>query len=102
MSQTRSIIPSHACSPLRRGHRQRIKTQKGWIIIIYDNKTDFQECSITAGKISHPNSNSNNKVQSSKIQHNRSTPKHDHEHSYSLSPRSTLLRLARGSSLTWR
>src|ERR1044072_2351958 len=50
MSQTRSIIPSHACSPSRRGHRQRIKTQKGGIIIIYDNKTDVQECSITAGK----------------------------------------------------
>src|ERR1044072_9691922 len=31
------------------GHRQRIKTQKEWIII-YDNKTDVQECSITAGK----------------------------------------------------
>src|ERR1044072_8713646 len=50
MSQTRSIIPSHACSPSRRGHRQKIKTQKEWIIIIYDNKTDVQECSITAGK----------------------------------------------------
>src|ERR1044072_6895180 len=50
MSQTRSIIHSHACSPSRRGHRQRIKTQKEWIIIIYDNKTDVQECSITAGK----------------------------------------------------
>src|ERR1044072_7406050 len=32
------------------GHRQRIKTQKEWIIIICDNKTDVQECSITAGK----------------------------------------------------
>src|ERR1044072_7897176 len=50
MSQTRSIIPSHACSPSRRGHRQKIKTQKEWIIIIYDNKTDVQECSIRAGK----------------------------------------------------
>src|ERR1044072_7422798 len=50
MSQPRSIIPSHACSPSRRGHRQRIKTQKEWIIITYDNKTDVQECSITAGK----------------------------------------------------
>src|ERR1044072_9378064 len=50
MSQTRSIIPSHACSPSRRGHRQKIKAQKEWIIIIYDNKTDVQECSITAGK----------------------------------------------------
>src|ERR1044072_1407025 len=50
MSQTRSIIPSHACSPSRRGHRQRIKFQKEEIIIIYDNKTDVQECSITAGK----------------------------------------------------
>src|ERR1044072_3783480 len=50
MSQTRSIIPSHACSTSRRGRRQRIKTQKRWIIIIYDNKNDVQECSITAGK----------------------------------------------------
>src|ERR1044072_3209704 len=101
MSQTRSIIPSYACSPSRRGYRQKIKTQMEWVIIIHDNKTDVQECSITAGK-SHPNSNSNNRVQSSKIKHNRSTSKHDHEHSYPLSPRSTLLRLARGSSLTWR
>src|ERR1044072_4703915 len=50
MSPTRPIIPSHACSPSRRGHRQRIKTQTDWIIIIYDDKTDVQECSITAGK----------------------------------------------------
>src|SRR5580765_4591655 len=50
MSQTRPIIPSHACSPSRRGHRQRIKSQKEWIVIIYNNKTDVQECSITAGK----------------------------------------------------
>src|ERR1044072_85320 len=50
MSQTRPIIPSHACSPSRRGHRQKIKTHKEWIIIIHDNKTDVQECSITAGK----------------------------------------------------
>src|ERR1044072_1658517 len=50
MSQTRSKIPSHACSPSRRGHRQKIKTQKEWIIIIHDNQTDVQECSITAGK----------------------------------------------------
>src|ERR1044072_6302980 len=50
MSQTHSIIPSRACSPSRRGHRQRIETQEEWIIIIYDNKTDVQECSITAGK----------------------------------------------------
>src|ERR1044072_1387688 len=49
MSQTRSIIPSHACSPSRRGHRQKIKIQREWIII-HDNKTDVQECSITAGK----------------------------------------------------
>src|ERR1044072_4059417 len=102
MSQTRSIITSHACSPSRRGHRQRIKSQKKWIIIIYNNKTDVQECSITAGKYPTQNSNSNNRVQSSKIKHNRSTPKHDHEPSYSLCPGSTLLRLARGSSLTWR
>src|ERR1044072_6220778 len=50
MSQTRSIIPSHACSPSRRGYRQKIKTQMEWIIIIHDNKTHVQECSITAGK----------------------------------------------------
>src|ERR1044072_1487076 len=54
MSQTRPIIPSHACSPSRRGHRQKIKTQMEWIIIIHYNKTDVRECSITAGKISHP------------------------------------------------
>src|ERR1044072_8317544 len=29
---------------------RELKTQKEWIIIIYDNKTDVQECSITAGK----------------------------------------------------
>src|ERR1044072_2115226 len=102
MSQTRSIIPSHACSPSRRGYRQKIKTQMEWIITIHDNKTDVQECSITAGKISHPNSNSNNRVQSSKIKHNRLTSKCDHEHSYPLSPRSMLRRLTRVSSLTWR
>src|ERR1044072_7917257 len=66
MSQTRSIIHSHACSPSRRGHRQKIKTQKEWIIIIHDNKTDVQEYSITAGKYPTQNSNSNIRVQSSK------------------------------------
>src|ERR1044072_1719379 len=50
MSQTHSIIPSRACIPSRRGHRQRIKTQKEWIIIIYDNKTDVQERNKTAGR----------------------------------------------------
>src|ERR1044072_9409192 len=52
MSRTCFIIPSQVCSPSRRGHRQRIKTQTEWIIIIYDDKTDVQECSITAGKYS--------------------------------------------------
>src|ERR1044072_4839316 len=50
MSQTRPIIPSHACRPSRRGHRQKTKTKKEGVIITYDNKPDVQECSITAGK----------------------------------------------------